>query len=567
MGRVSRAATAAFLLVCLTHGADSRPSYATRIPNGVSVPAPDGSGAICNGVGHDSCYGAGPLNPFGQAFEAASLQWTVELCQADSDGDGLTNGQELGDPCCTWTPGAAPLQNAALSHPGFAESVADITAQASINCEDQPAASPLEGSSKFYNIGEEQSSQTFTMEWDLSTQETQYIAFPRALKYDDQAPTSAIYMVGFKVEVDNIEHVHHFVVYQCDRELTEEELQPFDELTEENYSRRNDMGCQKEIAIWAPGLDEVIYPSDVAVPLGPGTANRAILIQVHYNNPENVPGVVDTSMLTFYYTPLPREHDMAFLQLGDVLLFTQNEIPPGQSSWHVTHRCLIQTNEELTVFQHAPHMHFNGRRLWSEKIATGGGVGADGKWDFANRAEANGQPLELIGRTDSFDYNLQRPYDLENTFLSNGDLVSTSCVYNTQGKNETVRGGLGSQDEMCIHFLSVYPAAALERNYCIQEDPALAGEWPSENFSVTDDPDMLAKMLSPNPNIELGYDNLSSPPLDFSEGMPKLQPTAEQTAEPRVEDAQTDGTSNALSAQPRLLAAVLALAALLMALH
>eukprot|EP00873_Tetraselmis_striata_P037668 jgi/Tetstr1/457932/TSEL_044450.t1 len=141
MGRVSRAATAACLLVCLAHGADSRPSYATRIPNGVSVPAPDGSGAICNGVGHNTCYGGGPRNPFGQAFEAASLQWTVELCQADSDGDGLTNGQELGDPCCAWTPGASPLQNAALSHPGFAESVADITAQASINCTEQPAES------------------------------------------------------------------------------------------------------------------------------------------------------------------------------------------------------------------------------------------------------------------------------------------------------------------------------------------------------------------------------------------------------------------------------------------
>jgi hypothetical protein len=28
-------------------------------------------------------------------------KWTQTLCLADSDGDGQSNGQELGDPCCT----------------------------------------------------------------------------------------------------------------------------------------------------------------------------------------------------------------------------------------------------------------------------------------------------------------------------------------------------------------------------------------------------------------------------------------------------------------------------------
>ena len=29
--------------------------------------------------------------------------WDANLCNADSDGDGQTNGQELGDPLCVWT--------------------------------------------------------------------------------------------------------------------------------------------------------------------------------------------------------------------------------------------------------------------------------------------------------------------------------------------------------------------------------------------------------------------------------------------------------------------------------
>lgn len=36
----------------------------------------------------------------------------------DSDGDGMPNGEELGDPDCEWTPGSSPKYTSGLSHPG-----------------------------------------------------------------------------------------------------------------------------------------------------------------------------------------------------------------------------------------------------------------------------------------------------------------------------------------------------------------------------------------------------------------------------------------------------------------
>ena len=40
------------------------------------------------------------------------------MCRLDSDGDGQTNGEELGDPDCSWTTGSTPSRSNDLSHPG-----------------------------------------------------------------------------------------------------------------------------------------------------------------------------------------------------------------------------------------------------------------------------------------------------------------------------------------------------------------------------------------------------------------------------------------------------------------
>ena len=55
----------------------------------------------------------------GALFRPCRKKFTRDLCLADSDGDGQTNGVELGDPCCVWAKnGPAPFQGTSVTHPG-----------------------------------------------------------------------------------------------------------------------------------------------------------------------------------------------------------------------------------------------------------------------------------------------------------------------------------------------------------------------------------------------------------------------------------------------------------------
>lgn len=53
-------------------------------------------------------------------LQAEGYEWTNKLCEMDSDGDGETNGHELGDPCCIWQEGGGlPSRAWGLGHPGI----------------------------------------------------------------------------------------------------------------------------------------------------------------------------------------------------------------------------------------------------------------------------------------------------------------------------------------------------------------------------------------------------------------------------------------------------------------
>lgn len=111
----------AVLALSFSTGALAHNSYVSDVPNGTA-----NSCTTCHGPSGE--YSIATLNSFGQDFRAQMTAgntpptvWPL-IAAEDSDGDGQTNGQELGDPCGAFSSGAGASRSSAISLPGDAES-------------------------------------------------------------------------------------------------------------------------------------------------------------------------------------------------------------------------------------------------------------------------------------------------------------------------------------------------------------------------------------------------------------------------------------------------------------
>ncbi|XP_063413757.1 temptin-like [Mytilus trossulus] len=97
------------------------PNFKSRIPNGDKIPNPCVPGQIWHAIGHWHPVRGVERNQFGLDFKKAGLIYTVAFHYQDSDGDGLTNGQELN---VNLTSNQFYMEGNPLSHPGICEPVA-----------------------------------------------------------------------------------------------------------------------------------------------------------------------------------------------------------------------------------------------------------------------------------------------------------------------------------------------------------------------------------------------------------------------------------------------------------
>ncbi|KXZ41536.1 hypothetical protein GPECTOR_409g249 [Gonium pectorale] len=257
------------------------------------------------------------------------------------------------------------------------------------------------------------------------------------------------HLVGFRAIVQS-PLIHHMILFACDRPPN-----PPAKAGDvyECLSAGGD-GCTTHYVGWAPGKMGIDYPPNVGLPIGE-TDSTYFALQVHYNNPERVSGVVDASGFELRYTPRLRPYDAGILTLGQQAI----AIPPGQRRFTLKPNvcpstCTSRLTTPLRLLASGLHMHTLGRSIVTQHIR-------------------NGTELPPVGskRFYDFDYQSSDPVPLDSSILAPGDVLITTCTYDSRGRTNVTRYGEGTEDEMCFNFVLYYPKNP-DFLYCASLDAA-----------------------------------------------------------------------------------------------
>ncbi|ESO05950.1 hypothetical protein HELRODRAFT_64253, partial [Helobdella robusta] len=207
--------------------------------------------------------------------------------------------------------------------------------------------------------------------------------------------------------------------------------------------------CTKVLGAWAMGADYMTYPFEAGAPIGGPHMSRFVMIEVHYNNPLHISGLVDSSGIRFYITRQLRRFDAGIMEIG--LEYTDKmALPPHLPKWELHGYCIPECTEMalpskgIYVFSSQLHTHLTGMKIYTKHIR--GGI-----------------ELPELNRDDHYSPHYQEIRRLhEPVLVLPGDALVTTCVDQTRNKDNVTLGGFSISDEMCVNYIHYYPLVNLE---------------------------------------------------------------------------------------------------------
>ena len=189
----------------------------------------------------------------------------------------------------------------------------------------------------------------------------------------------------------------------------------------------------------AEGTAVVSYPPDVGILMG--KHSRYVVLETHLDNPMHLKNVDITDVVKLYTTTKLRKYNGGTMIVGDPLVMFK-DIAPNSSvirKGTCTSACTDLMGGPIMVYSSLLHMHKYGREIWTtmKSKETGNTSVVDFRefWDFG--------------------FQLQIPKQFT---INRGDELTVHCRFNTGTTKEAVAFGSGSDNEMCMDFLSFYPA-------------------------------------------------------------------------------------------------------------
>ncbi|OQV17374.1 DBH-like monooxygenase protein 1 [Hypsibius exemplaris] len=247
------------------------------------------------------------------------------------------------------------------------------------------------------------------------------------------------------IDPRGIQVLHHILIFGCTSDL-----KPTDEMANaapfacgpEHNTYIMD-SCFEVAASWAVGGKGSTYPANAGFPITPELEGRYYLLEMHYHNPDRI-RTLDSSGISFGLTDQLRQQDVGMLMMGIYNFDEVISIPPGVDQFTIRAHCSDLCTNTLPeggiyIFSGMPHMHNRGRILRARH--------------FRGKKEL---PPLLNNRNFEFNYQTFTDISPPRQILP-GDRIVVECTYSTKDDNETITGGEGTFNEMCLGYFDYYP--------------------------------------------------------------------------------------------------------------
>jgi len=230
------------------------------------------------------------------------------------------------------------------------------------------------------------------------------------------------------VEEGNELHVHHMVIYFCSQ---------------------SEQDCNTAAYAWAIGGEGMTFPANIGLEMSLDYLYY-VRMQIHYDNPDQLAGVIDSSGLRIYYTSTLRDNEAGLMEFG-LSLGAWQFIPAGMDQAINTAYCMAGcTNATgalpetgVYAFSAFLHAHVLGVALQLRHIRDGVELA----------------PLAVNWAYD-FDYQQSLPLSEHRQVLP-GDEFILDCYYDSTESDSITYGGESTEEEMCQAYVYVYPRPQL----------------------------------------------------------------------------------------------------------
>ncbi|GFY41322.1 DBH-like monooxygenase protein 1 [Trichonephila inaurata madagascariensis] len=248
------------------------------------------------------------------------------------------------------------------------------------------------------------------------------------------------------IQKGNEAFVHHLLMYECvggDPSEYDEYIDFYGHQCHHTNMPDAMKRCEGVFLAWGVGGEDLVLPEYVGLPLVP-SPTKYYMMEIHYDNPHLIEGIVDNSGFRIYYTPKLRKYDAGTLMIGSTVT-SRVIVPPKQEKFIVTGhsnpKCLdpVLPKDGIKFLGVLLHSHLLGRGLKARH--------------FRKSEEL---PSLLDDTNYDFNYQEYRYYTEEVPFLP-GDQITVECTYDSSKRVTTTFGGQSTREEMCLAFILYYP--------------------------------------------------------------------------------------------------------------